>query len=88
MIIISVGWTNIIQNMKLCIYHLSYVENGPEVLFSVAIQENFAWIVLYRKQIVNPEYCSLLRNMPSEMNSGTQLFNLGIMQWLWFFFSF
>ena len=69
----SVGWTNIIQNKELCIYHLSYVENGPEVLFSVAIQENFAWIVLYRKQIVNPEYCSLLRNTASEMNSGTYL---------------
>ena len=64
------GWTNEIHSKELCIYNISYVKSGPEVLFSLTVHEDFTWMVLYRRHIVNPDNCSLLRSMSSEMNSG------------------
>ena len=61
------GWTNEVQNKELYIYKIIYVRSGPEVL---TVHEDFTWMVLYRRYIVNPDSCSLLRTMSSEMNSG------------------
>ena len=61
---------NGVQNETLSIYKVDFFDYGPEIMLSVMIQENFSWLVSYQKQHVNRESCSILKNMPSEMNSG------------------
>ena len=33
---------------------------GPEICRSITVKEDFYWSVHYRRQPVNPEYCSTL----------------------------
>ena len=65
-----IGWTNEIKNRTFNVYKIDFFDCGAEVILSVAIKEDFSWIVLYRRQCINRELCSILRNMPSEMDSG------------------
>ena len=68
--IIFIGWTDIIRDGTLCIYKLGFFETGPEVVISVTIQEDFSWHLLYRKHQVDKDSCSILRDVPSEINTG------------------
>ena len=65
-----IGWTDEIKNRTFSVYKVDFFDCGPEVILSVAIKEDFSWIVLYRRQCINRELCSILRSMPSEMDSG------------------
>ena len=38
---------------------------------ALTIQENFSWVLSYRKLHVNPTLCGILKNVPSQMNAGT-----------------
>ena len=59
------------ENKLLSIFCIRVSAQGPpEYTFAVTIQENFCWIVYYRGQLVNYEYCMLLQKMPSNINSG------------------
>ena len=37
---------------------------------SLRIAEDFTWAMLYQEQKVNTEFCRLLKDVPSEMNTG------------------
>ena len=52
---------------------LEACSTGPEVTLSLTICENLSWSVSYRNQRVNQEFCRLLRDMPSEINTGILL---------------
>ena len=72
---ICIGWNSELNNGFLSIYRLEFhAQSGPEVLLSLTIQENFSWVLSYRKLHVNQALCSILKNMPSQINTG-MLFN-------------
>ena len=67
----DLGWMLAMENKLLSIFCIRVSAQGPpEYTFAVTIQENFCWIVYYRGQLVNYEYCMLLQKMPSNINSG------------------
>ena len=69
----DLGWMLAMENKLLSIFCVYISDQGPpEYTFAVTIQENFSWIVYYRGQLVNIEYCMLLQKMPSNINSGMQ----------------
>jgi len=70
LLLFGTGWMNEVKNKTLCIYKVDLFDYGPEIMLSVTIKENFSWLVSFRKQHVNRESSSILRNMPSEMDSG------------------
>ena len=67
---VCVEWTSEIKNETFTVYKVEFFDCGPEIILSLAIKKDFSWIVLYRRQCVNQEFCSLLRIMPSKMDSG------------------
>ena len=69
-VLFGIGWMNEVRDGKLSIYKVDFLDCVPEIMLSVTIQDNFSWIVTYRRQHVNKEFCSILRNMPFELNSG------------------
>ena len=69
---VCVGWNSELNNGVLSMYKLEFhPQSGPEVLMALTIQENFSWVLSYRKLHVNPTLCGILKNVPSQMNAGT-----------------
>ena len=64
------------QNTELVFYQLCLLGGGPEINRSITVKEDFSWSVCYRRQLVNPEYCTILKDIPTRVNSGTLLRNL------------
>ena len=62
--------------MKLRMEHLLYAhcmkqsEGEDTHRMCVTIQEDFSWHLLYRKHQVDKDSCSILRDVPSEINTG------------------
>ena len=68
---VRIGWNSEVNNGFLSIYKLDFnPQNGPEVLLSLTIQENFSWMLSYRKLHVNQTLCGILENVPSQINTG------------------
>lgn len=59
-----------IRNETLSVYKIDFVDSGPEIMLSVTIQEDFSWIVSYRREHIKREFCGILIDMPSEINTG------------------
>lgn len=55
---------------QISIYRLGTFEHGCEVLTSLTIKANFSWTLSYKKQIVNPENSSVIKDTPQFLNSG------------------
>ena len=67
----DLGWMLAMENKSLSVFCVHVPAQGPpEYTFAVTIQENFSWIVYYRGQLVNCEYCMLLQKIPCSVNSG------------------
>ena len=64
-----IGWTDELKDSQLSIYQVKVYDHGAEDTFSIIIKKNFSWH-LFRRQLVNPTCCSILRNTPSELDSG------------------
>ena len=72
---VCIGWNSEVSNGFLSIYKLDFnPKNGPEVLLSLTIQENFSWMLSYRKLNVNQALCGILENVPSQINTGSYTF--------------
>ena len=69
-----IGWTDVLKDGTLCIYKLGFFETGPEIVMSATILEDFSWQLLYRKQHVDKDFCSILRNVSSEINTGRYMY--------------
>ena len=71
-ICLYIGWNSEVNKGFLCIYKLDFnPQNGTKVLLSLTIQENFSWMLSYRKSHVNQALCGILKNVPSQINTGT-----------------
>ena len=57
----------------LTVYRLEISNAGPEITLSLTIAKDFTWSVSYRRQKVNSEVCRLLKDVPSELNTGKLL---------------
>jgi len=66
----NLGWMFAMENKSLSIFHFHLSDQGLEYTFAVTIEQNFSWIVYYQGQLVNHEYCMLLKKLPSKINSG------------------
>ena len=66
-----IGWINELKDGKISIYQVKIFEHGAEVIFSLIIEEEFSWHLFFRRRLVNPACCSILRSTPSELDSGT-----------------
>jgi len=70
-----IGWIGEVQGKTLVIYKLQIFKTGPEVTLSLTVLQDFTWEVSYRRHNVDCEYCTLLSNLPSEINTGKFLNN-------------
>ena len=71
-----IGWTNELKDGKLSIYQVKVFKDGAaEVIFSLTIEEAFSWRLFFRRQLVNPACCSILRSIPSELDSGMYVYS-------------
>ena len=59
------------QNEELLFYQLCSLGGGPDISRSITVKENFSWSVHYRRQLLNPEYCRILKSISPRVNSGT-----------------
>ena len=57
------GWNNAMQNEGLLFYQLCSLGGSPDIGKSITDREDFTWNVNYRRQLVNPEYCSILKSI-------------------------
>ena len=63
------------QNEELLFYQLCSLGGGQDISRSITVEENFSWSVHYRRQLVNPEYCRILKSVSPRVNSGTLICN-------------
>ena len=73
-----VGWNDELKDGKISIYQVKVLEHGAEVIFSLIIEKEFSWHLFFRKRLVSPACCSILRSTPSELDSGTYIHNIVI----------
>ena len=61
------------QNSDLMFYQVHSFDRGPEISRSITVKEDFSWSVYYRRQLVSPEHCIILKKAPPTMKSGNFL---------------
>ena len=66
-----IGWTDELKDSQLSIYQVEVCDHGAEVIFSLIIEKDFSWCLFFRRQLVNPACCSIVRSTLSELDSGT-----------------
>ena len=59
------------QNEGLLFYQLCSLGGRPDIGKSITVREDFTLNVNYRRQLVNPEHCSILKSISPKVNSGT-----------------
>ena len=73
-----VGWNDELKDGKISIYQVKVLKHGAEVIFFLIIEKEFSWHLFFRKRLVSPACCSILRSTPSELDSGTYIHNIGV----------
>ena len=58
------------QNDELLFYQLCSLSGGPGISRSITVKQNFSWSVHYRRQLVNSEWCRILKSISPTVNSG------------------
>ena len=65
-----IEWIHTMQNEVYSLSKLSNLDTGPEIILSIEIVKDFSWRVQFRHHILDSNLCSLLKGMPSLVNSG------------------
>ena len=63
------GWDSKLVEGKLVIS-----KAGAPIILSLIVNEDFSWAVYHHRQCVNKEYCSILKDMPFELNTGSYIY--------------
>ena len=70
---VVIGWAGEVKEGTLVFFKLETIKTGPEIVLSLSIKEDFPSTVYYRREIVDKDCCSILKNMPSSINTGMQI---------------
>ena len=74
---VLIGWTDELKEGTLIVFKLEVFKTGPEICLSLTVYKDFSWILTYRTQCIEQEFCSLLKDFPAEINTGMLLNNNG-----------
>ena len=69
---VLIGWTDELKEETLVF------KTRPGVVLSLTVHEDFSWTLCYQRQCIHQEFCCLLKDLPSEINTGKLLSNVGI----------
>ena len=70
---VMIGWAGEVKEGTLVFFKLETIKIGPEIVLSLSIKQDFSSTVYYRREIVDKDCCSVLKNMPSSIKTSIQI---------------